>query len=39
MARPTGVDALRLWDAVDTIASIPTVYEIKRGRPSEAEIS
>jgi len=29
---PTGEDALRLWDALVTLQSLPTFLEIKRGR-------
>lgn len=29
---PTGEDALRLWDGVSAVASVPGFYELKRGR-------
>jgi hypothetical protein len=29
---PTGEDAVRLWDAISAAVTVPTFYELKRGR-------
>jgi len=34
---PSGNDALRLWDAVSTLAQIPGFYEVKHGREGGVE--
>ena len=34
---PTGDDALRLWEAVEALSTLPDVYEIKRGRPAQPQ--
>jgi len=36
---PEGEDALRLWDAMVTMLSIPTFFELKRGRAGQPVIS
>jgi hypothetical protein len=31
---PSGHLAVRLWDAVETVAQLPGIYEISRPRPT-----
>jgi hypothetical protein len=37
-APPTGAEALRLWDALVTLAAVPGVLEFSRPRPPRPEI-
>jgi len=36
---PQGEDAVRLWDALVTLHSLPTFYEIKRGRTGPPDLT
>jgi hypothetical protein len=36
---PTGADALRLWDSLVKLASVPGVFEISRPRPPRPQMS
>jgi hypothetical protein len=37
-APPTRADALRLWDAIVALASVPGVLELSRPRPARPKI-
>jgi hypothetical protein len=37
-APPTGAEALRLWDALVTLAAVPGVLELLRPRPPYPEV-